>query len=39
LRNCRTTEELVRLLPEDMSAADSRQAAEACFRFGHLSHT
>jgi transglutaminase-like putative cysteine protease len=39
LRNSRTTEELVRLLPEDMSAADSRRAAEACFRFGHLSHT
>jgi transglutaminase-like putative cysteine protease len=32
LRNSRTTTELVRNLPEDMSAADRRQAARACFR-------
>lgn len=32
LRSSRTTVELVRRLPEDMSTADRRQAAEACFR-------
>ena len=36
LRSSRTTVELARRLPEDMSAADRRQAEEACFRLEHL---
>jgi transglutaminase-like putative cysteine protease len=36
LRSSRTTVELARRLPEDMSAADRLQAEEACFRLEHL---
>ena len=36
LRRSRTMEELARLLPGDMSAADRRQAEAASFRFDHL---
>jgi transglutaminase-like putative cysteine protease len=36
LRSSRTTVELGRRLPGDMSVADRRQAAKACFRFEHL---
>lgn len=36
LRSSRTTVELARGLPGDMSAADRRQAENACFRFEHL---
>jgi transglutaminase-like putative cysteine protease len=36
LRRSRTTAELARRLPADMSAADRGQAAKACFRLEHL---
>jgi transglutaminase-like putative cysteine protease len=36
LRSSRTTVELARRLPKDMSAADRRQAEKACFHLEHL---